>query len=213
VKRISSKAPRSLQLKELAIKHSDFDVARARSEEGLQLYRRIGSVLGEATCIMTLGDIAFGRSDLDTALLHFDEARFLARHIGAMSSEAGCCRYLGLIAFARFDYERAATRFQEALALSQRAGDILNEAETMIRLGQAKQKSGDSSGLEDIKLGFSQYFGLVDTKDRARAGWQAMQLALTISDRSEAGRQRESARSAWTAVGRLDLVRTWADVI
>jgi len=39
---------------------SDHDAARAGYEPALQLYQRVGDVLGEANCIQSLADIAAG---------------------------------------------------------------------------------------------------------------------------------------------------------
>jgi len=64
--------------------------------------------------------------------------------------------------------------------------------------------------MADIEGGFGLYFGVSDTKDRARTGWQAMHRSMT-SEGAEAERQLEIAKSEWTAIGRIDLVFDWID--
>jgi tetratricopeptide (TPR) repeat protein len=197
---------------DIARARSDHETARARFEEALALYRRIGDVMGEANCIQSLGNIASARSDHETARARFEEARALHRRIGNVVGEASCIRSLGDIARARSDHEMACARFEEALALYRRIGAVGGEAETMIRLGQVRRGTADATqGIADIEGGFALYFGIADSEDRALAGWQAMHRALICEDATEAAKHREEARSIWTAVGRLDLVHDWAD--
>jgi hypothetical protein len=86
------------------------------------------------------------------------------------------------------------------------------EAESLIRRGQVRQGEGyAAAGLADIKEGFELYFRRTDANDRALPGWQALYRALTCEEATETGKHRELARSAWTAIGRLDLVHDWID--
>lgn len=72
--------------------------------------------------------------------------------------------------------------------------------------------TGDTAGgLTDIESGFALFFSVADSNDRALPGWQAAHRAMICGNLVEAEKQREQARSAWTAIGRLDLVRDWLD--
>jgi tetratricopeptide (TPR) repeat protein len=61
-------------LGDIAQRRSDHHGARARYEQALSLYQRVGDVLGEANCIRGLGDIALDRSDHDGARARYEQA-------------------------------------------------------------------------------------------------------------------------------------------
>ena len=115
---------------------SDHDQARERYEDALPLYRRVGSVLGEANCIQSLGDIALAA---------------LGPRPGPRTLRGGACRSTAASApcWARPTASRAwATsrcdartttqareRYEEALPLYRRVGDVLGEANCIQSLG------------------------------------------------------------------------------
>ncbi len=125
---------------------SDHDGARERYEAALPLYRRVGSVLGEANCIQSLGDIALARSDHDGARERYEVALPLYRRVGDVLGEANCIRSLGDIALARSDHDGARERYEAALPLYRRVGDVLGEANCIQSLGDIALARSDHDG-------------------------------------------------------------------
>ena len=75
-------------------------------EQALPLYQRVGSVLGEASCIKGLGDIALDRSDHDGARARYEQALPLYQRARDVLGEANCIKGLGDIARRRSDHDR-----------------------------------------------------------------------------------------------------------
>jgi tetratricopeptide (TPR) repeat protein len=196
----------------LARARLDYEKAHEHFQEALALYRRIGELDGEANCILGMGSIARARPDYAAACTRFEEALPLYRRIADAMGEANCLQGLADVACARRDYPAARTLFERALVLYQRIRALAGQAEVMVRLGQVRRASDDlAKGLAEIDAGFDLYFEIADPSDKALPGWHAIHLALTSRDASEARANRDLAKSAWRALGRLDLVQDWVD--
>ncbi|WP_437978589.1 tetratricopeptide repeat protein [Sorangium sp. So ce295] len=98
------------------------------------LYRQVGSVHGEASCIKSLGDIALSRSQHDEARARYQEALPLYRQVGSVRGEADCIKRLGEIAQAHSAASTARARYEEALALYQRIPEPCSIGRTHHRL-------------------------------------------------------------------------------
>ncbi len=122
-------------LGDIATAHSDSVSARARYEEALSLFKRIGNSKGEASCIFSLGLVADACSDYKAARAQYEQALALFKRGGDVLGEANCIHALGNIAKAGSDRETAQLRFEEALALSRRIGDALCQANCISELG------------------------------------------------------------------------------
>ena len=174
-------------------------------------YRQLGNLLGEANCIERLGDIARIGSEHDAALSHYNEALLLQRIAGNVLGQANCTKGLGDVARALGDRESACSYFEGALLLFRRIGQFGSAAEAMIRLGQEQQLKDPVLGLSNIESGFALYFKISHAEDRAIEGFRAIHRALTSNEVNDKKNNYELARSAWTTIGRFDLIRDWVD--
>jgi tetratricopeptide (TPR) repeat protein len=127
----------------LALDRSDTGTAMLRFEAALALFRRSGSMRGEASCICNLGEVALRRSDYGTAAAHFEGALALFRRTGDELGEAQCIRGLGEIALRLSDHRTAAARLESALALYQHRDGMLGEANCLHSLGAIAIRSLD----------------------------------------------------------------------
>ena len=152
--------------------HAEAETALA---EARALYRRVGSVLGEANCIQRLGDIALRRSDHDAARTRYEEALPLFRRVGDVLGEANCIMSLGDIALERSDHDDARTRFEEALALFMRIAEpysIGGAHRRLARIGrsdderrrhvEAARAGWRSIKREDLIAGLDREFGTAE---------------------------------------------------
>jgi tetratricopeptide (TPR) repeat protein len=127
----------------VAVEHSENDLARAQYEQALSLYQQESDAVGEANCLRNLGNIALRLSDHDTARSKFEQALPLYRQTSSFVGEANCIKGLGDIALAHSDHGVASARYQEALRLHRQAKDVLGEANCIRSLGDIVLRTSD----------------------------------------------------------------------
>ena len=185
----------------ISFARSDHEGARARYEEALPLYRRVGDVLGEANCIRSLGDIALDRSDHEGARARYEEALPLYRRVGDVLGEANCIRSLGDIALDRSDHEGARARYEEALPLYRRVGDVVGEANCLLGHGRVAAGLGDKASAQ------SQAEAALVLYQRVHATWNiaiAHEDLAAVTEGAERAAHVAAAVAAWREMGLED---------
>lgn len=121
------------------------DVGRARNllEDGLTLYRNLGSALGSGYCLLQLACVAVKSGELDRAeaLAHESLAEYERSPEG--SGHSGPHTLLGNLAMGSGDLARAREAYEAALAVQRRVGDRHNLATGLINLGSVFLSSGE----------------------------------------------------------------------
>ncbi len=123
---------------DLARACSDLDIAQARYQRALPMFRNEGDALGAANCIKGIGDVELARSDHEAALAWYQEALPLYQRSGSVLGEANCIKSVGDIALECSAHEVAKARYEEALSLYQEAESVLGEANCIKSLGDVE---------------------------------------------------------------------------
>jgi tetratricopeptide (TPR) repeat protein len=131
---------------------SELPEARARYEEALPLYHAIGSKLGEANCIQSLGDVAVNEKDYDAAFKLYEEAVALCRAISP-ADEASALHNIANAYESQKDYAKALETYTRAMALFPRPqGYILrNRANIYLKLKDADNAARDIEAAAQVQ--------------------------------------------------------------
>ena len=173
-------------------------------DTALPLFRQVGSVLGEANCIQSLGDIALERSDHDQARSRYDTALPLYRQVGAVRGEASCIQGLGDIALRRSDHEQARSHYDTALPLYRQVGSVHGEANCIHSLGDiALARSDHDQARSHYDTALPLYEQI---KEPYSIGMVNRRLARLAGGVEEKASLVAAARLAWGSIGREDLV-------
>jgi tetratricopeptide (TPR) repeat protein len=196
----------------IALARRDHDSANTYFREALALCQGPRNIMGKANIVKGFADLALSQSDCKLARTLVVEALAFYQDIGGALGESNCIRILGDIANAESDFFAAAEYYDQARILYRRVGEVGGEALSMVKLGTVQRRaSKDEQGLLNIEAGFGLYFKSSDSNDLSLPGWQAMHLALTCGNKSEANKHCELARLSWMGIERLDLVYEWVD--
>jgi len=128
---------------------SEWPQARARYEEALPIYHAIGSRLGEANCIKSLGDLCANEGDVAQALSLLNDAIARFHALGLSAGEVGAINSIGNLYDKQRAHNRAIAEYTRALALAlslspSTAGYILrNRASQYIQIDDAESAAHD----------------------------------------------------------------------
>jgi hypothetical protein len=194
----------------VAYGRADYDTAQARFEEAQSLFEQTSSLVGQANCIKGLGDIALYRDDdYDTAKARFEEAQSLFEQTSSLVSQANCIKGLGDIAYYRADDDTAQARFEEAQSLYEQTGDLLGLANCIRGLGDVAFKRDD---YDTAQARFEEALALYQQlRDLYSIGGTHRRLARIARTDAERHEHVQAARTAWTSIGRTDLMEQFKD--
>jgi tetratricopeptide (TPR) repeat protein len=124
-----------VNMAELALIQSDFDLAERQAEEALGLADEIGSleIQVQVRCCLAL---ALAGPELETSLGLAGQALELAQAAKLQVEEANCYRTLGILAGRAGRYDQAETCLREAVELSARQNDPYRQALALLELGR-----------------------------------------------------------------------------
>ncbi|WP_206079460.1 tetratricopeptide repeat protein [Polyangium spumosum] len=199
-----------------AASRSEHDTARARYEEALPLFRKVGDVLGEADCIKGLGDLTLG-SDHDAARARYEEARTLYRKVGGIPGEANCIQRLGDIALRRADHATARARYEDARTLYQKVGQARGEANCIRKLGDlARGRSDHATARARYEEALPLYRKVGYILGEANCFKSLGDIALDRSDHATALARYEEAlplfRTVGSVLGEAHCIRRHGDI-
>ena len=127
----------------LAWSQGDYEAARARYAESLDLFRALGDRHGEATILHNLGAVALARGEWATARDLHMKSLLIFRELGHDWSIAQSLANLGLVALNTGDYEEAKRQLEESLALRRALGDKQGIAQSLNNLGTVMRSKAE----------------------------------------------------------------------
>lgn len=103
--------------------------------QALPLFQQIGSKLGEAACVKSLGQVLAGQEQIDEAIHTLQHAAELYHAIGAVVGEASCFERIAYIYHNQKRYEESLAAYQQAIDIAPNGGTWYhNRADTYIAM-------------------------------------------------------------------------------
>lgn len=127
----------------LASRQGDYTASRARYEESLAIYRKLGNTSGIAYTLNNLGRMACNQGDSVAARALHEESLTIQRELGDKYGIAHSLACLGLVASHQGDYVVARTLHEESLTIRRELGDKYGIAYSLMNLGNVVFNQGD----------------------------------------------------------------------
>ena len=151
-----------LDLAHSARAQSQYDEARRRYSQALDIYQRIGDQRGEANALLGLAESARAQSQYDEARRRDSQALDISQRIGSQQGEAYALRGLADSARAQSQHDEARRRYSQALDISQRIGYQMGEANALLGLAasaRAQSQHDEARRRDSQALDISQRIG------------------------------------------------------
>jgi predicted ATPase/DNA-binding SARP family transcriptional activator len=172
----------------------EYDRARGRLEEALDLYRDLGDDRGVASAAQMLGSIARERGDYAHSEALHEESLTLWRELGDEAGEARSLNYLGYVAWLQEKHERARELCEETLVRFRRLGDNEGIAWALISLGSSALYAGDrrrAQALLEESLALSREVGY-----KEGVAWSLNQLGVLAHREGDHGQATDLLRES-----------------
>jgi predicted ATPase len=142
----------------IALTLDDYPTARSYAEQGLQVCRALGKLIGEMISLTDIVDIAKAMGDYPAARRDCEQVLLLAHKLEFRWGEAMTQIELGDIVRLQGDYALAYKLFEQGLALSRETGQPVNEAYAAVGLGRLNLCMGNYAHAQEW---LDQYFQII----------------------------------------------------
>jgi predicted ATPase/DNA-binding SARP family transcriptional activator len=185
-------------------RHGEPDAAQAAFEEALDVARGIGDPMAVVSTLVNLGEVRNVRGAVDDARARFTEALIAARDANFARGIASATGGLGALAE---DPAEAVALLEESAAAARAGGDLPTLAVTLVNLGQARHRTGDSiGGRAELETARAAAERLGDARTVAHADHLLAVVARRLGDHKGAARRIASALAERIRMGQLDRV-------
>lgn len=144
-----TEARSAVALGHVALNQGDFETARHRNQQALELSQSRDDEAGEASILGNLGLVAQEQGDFEQAEEYQQQSLKIKREIGDRAGEASSLNNLGLVAHEQGDFEVAQNRLERASELFLEIGAIPRALNSLSNLVETSSKLDDrETGLE-----------------------------------------------------------------
>ena len=178
------------------------DRAHKLLREALDLFRAVGSRLGEANTLKAIGDVQRFRDEYDQALESYAAALDLFRAVGDRLGEANTLQAIGDVQQFRDERDAALDSYQQALQLFRAVGDRLGEANTRKAIGDVQQfKKDNEAALQSYAQALDLFRAVGSRLGEANTILAISDVARLQGDYSKADEGYRIALTLYQAIG------------
>lgn len=164
------------------------DEARSAYAAALDLYRKLGSQVGQANVELSLGHLSERVGDLGAARRHFQAALEGYARADRPRGQGQARVGLGLVGMREGELEQAGKEYAAALELFERLGDRRQVAEVRLRMGRLVAETEPRRAIEELEAVLRVFVELKDPLDIANVHAALARARASLPD--SAGAQR-----------------------